>query len=205
MTIIFLIRHGENDFVKKGRLAGRLPDVHLNPRGQAQAQSLAIKLSGASVKAVYSSPLERALETAEPVAKALGQTVILRPGLIEMDIGDWQGEKLKGLYRHKLWKLVQWLPSRMQFPNGESFVTAQQRMVNEIEELAGQHAAKDLILCFSHSDPIKLVVAHYLGMPLDLFQRLAVSPASISVLQIGEGSHRLLALNIDLSFTLPQG
>lgn len=205
MPTFFLIRHGENEFVKKGRLAGRLPEVHLNPKGQSQAQALAIKLAGTPVSAIYSSPLERAMETAEPVAKALGKEIIQRPGLLEVNIGEWQGEKIKGLSRHKLWKLVQWVPSRMQFPGGETFVQAQQRMVNEFEELSRLHEPKDLVLCFSHSDPIKLVVAHYLGMPLDLFQRLAVSPASISVLHIGEGSSHLLALNIDLSFSLPKG
>jgi probable phosphoglycerate mutase len=204
MPVFLLIRHGENDYVKTGRLAGRIPGIHLNERGREQAQSLADKLAGSSVKAIYSSPLERALETAEPIAIALHQEIIIRPNLIEMDIGDWQQKKLKGLSRLKIWKTVQEAPSRMHFPNGESFAEAQFRISQELDTLASQHDPKDILVCVSHSDPIKLAVAHYLGLPLDLFQRLHVAPASITAIQIGEAGSHLLTLNYDLSFNLPK-
>jgi len=204
MPIVLLIRHGENDYIKKGRLAGRMPGVHLNKNGHQQAQALAERLAGAPIKAIYSSPLERALETAQPLAEALGLEIISRHGLIEVDFGEWQDQKLKGLGRSKLWKVVQQAPSRMRFPGGESFAEAQYRICREIDELASLHGEKDLFVCVTHSDPIRLAVAFYLGMPLDLFQRLSVSPASITALMIGETGSRLLTLNYDLSFTLPK-
>lgn len=206
MPVILLIRHGENDYVKKQLLAGRLPEVHLNTAGKAQAAALAEKLAAAPLKAVYSSPLERTVETAEPIARALNLEVILRSGLMEVDFGEWQGRKLKELSRMKLWKVVQAAPSRMVFPEGESFIQAQQRIVHELESLARRHAPEDLFACVSHSDVIKLALAYFIGLPLDMFQRLHVSPASISVLQLGDAGSRLLAMNYDpaMSFAQPE-
>lgn len=202
MPIILLVRHGENDYVKKGRLAGRLPGVNLNEKGRAQAQAVAERLAGAPIKAVYSSPMERAQQTAEPIAKALGLETITRPGLTEVDIGEWQDQKVKGLSRLKIWRVVQNRPSLMRFPGGESFVEAQFRICQEIQELAGLHDPKDILICVSHADPIKLAAAYFIGLPLDFFQRLNVSPGSITALHLGEGSSFLLTLNYDLSFTL---
>ena len=206
MSLLLLIRHGENDYVKKNRLAGRLPGVHLNDTGyqqaQAVAQSLAPKLKKASVKAVYSSPLERTMETSEPIAESLGVAIVPRPGLIETDYGDWQGKTLKDLRRRKLWKVVQNNPSLMRFPGGESFAETQTRICREIETLRTDHSEKDVIICVSHSDPIKLVVGFYLGLPLDFFQRLMIAPASITTLLINDSGSRLLNLNIDISLTL---
>lgn len=202
MPVVLLIRHGENEYVKKGRLAGRLPGVHLNEKGREQAKILAEKLTGAPIKAIYSSPLERTMETAEPIAKALGLEVIPRMGLVEVDVGKWQDKKLKRLSRHKLWRTVQTRPSIMRFPGGESFEEAQHRIYQEIDQLCSQYDAKDMFACVLHSDPIKLAVAYYIGLPIDLFQRLTVAPASISVLFVGKSDSRLLALNYDFSFRL---
>jgi probable phosphomutase (TIGR03848 family) len=204
MPVILLIRHGENDYVKKNRLAGRLPGVHLNQNGQKQAQALAENLVGAPVKAVYSSPLERALETAAPIGQVLGFEVQLRDGLIEVDFGDWQDQRIKALSRTKLWKIVQGAPSRMRFPNGETFAYAQHRIIQELEAIAGCHEPKDMVACVTHSDPIKLAVAYFLGMPLDTFQRLSVAPASISALYLGEMGSQLLRLNSEISITFPK-
>lgn len=195
MTEIYLIRHGENDFVGK-RLAGLLPGVHLNARGVQQAQALAEQLAPLRLKAVYASPLERAAETAAPIAKRQGLPVGTRPGLLEVDIGSWQGKTLKSLQKRKLWRDVQLAPSRTRFPEGESFVEAQSRVVREIEAIRSMHPApKDVVVCVSHADVIKLAVAHYIGLPLDLFQRLAVAPASISVLAFHGSMVRLVRLN----------
>jgi probable phosphoglycerate mutase len=183
-------------------MAGRLPGVHLNKKGREQAQALAEKLAGAPIKAIYSSPLERAVETAEPLAKTLGLDLTLRPGLMETDIGEWQGLKAKGLSRLKIWKIVQNRPSLLRFPGGESFLETQQRICQELFSLAAQHDPKDIFACVSHADPIKLAVAYFIGLPLDMFQRLAVSPASVTALMLGEGSSALLALNYDFSFNL---
>ncbi|MDH3944982.1 MAG: histidine phosphatase family protein, partial [Anaerolineae bacterium] len=171
MATILLIRHGQNDHVREGRLAGRLAGVHLNAAGREQATALADSLSGVPIKAVYSSPLERAMETAEPIATAKNLGVIPREGLLEVDIGEWSGRTLKQVRRTKLWKRVQENPSAARFPGGESFGEAQLRLAEEIQSIAGKHKSKDILVCVSHSDSIKLAAAYFLGLPLDLFQR----------------------------------
>lgn len=204
MATIMLIRHGENDYVKKGLLAGRLPGVHLNKNGQKQAQTLADRLKDAPIKAVYSSPMERAMETGAPLAQALGLEICPRPGLIEVDVGEWQDQKLKALRRLKQWKVVQFAPARFRFPGGETFAEGQHRICKELETLSGEHEPNDLVACVSHADPIRLAVAFYLGMPLDMFQRLVVSPASVTVLRLDELGAHVLTLNYEFSFTLPK-
>jgi probable phosphoglycerate mutase len=204
MTTIFLIRHAENDFVKKGRLAGRLPEVHLNENGFHQAHILAEELSNIPFKAVYSSPLERAVETANPIAEAQQLEVIIRQGLNEIDFGDWQNNTLKSLKRRKLWRVVQSTPSRVQFPDGESFADAQSRIVHELESLSALHGDKESILCVSHSDIIKLAIAYFAGMHIDMFQRIIISPASISTIQISAEDCKLVRINYEISFTIPK-
>lgn len=196
MTTILLIRHGQNDFVGTGKLAGHLPDVHLNEKGAAQAEALAANLKDMKLKAVCSSPLDRTMETAEPIARAQGLKVQPRPGLGEVDFGRWQGRTLKSLQKLKYWSVIQNTPSLARFPEGESFPEAQARIVAEIEALRLEHGSKkDVIACVSHSDMIKLAVAHYLGLPLDLFQKLVVQPASVSILSVGKKHIRLARLN----------
>ena len=195
MPAVLLVRHAENDYVRKGRLAGRLPGIHLNERGREQARKLAEALKGAPVRAVYSSPLDRTMETAEPIATARGLQVVERPGLVELDFGDWQDKTLKSLRQRKLWKTVQQRPSLMRFPNGEAFSEAQVRVAAEIDTLVQMHKPKDLIVCVSHSDLIKLALAYYLGLPLDLFQRIMVAPASISTLFFGDGHVQVVNIN----------
>ncbi len=202
MPVILLIRHGDNDYVKKHRLAGRMPGVHLNKKGQEQARLLAEKLGDMPIKAVYSSPLDRTMETAAPLAHALGLEVIPRAGLIETDFGEWQGESLKKLNRLKIWRVVQNRPSLMRFPGGETFAEVQLRYIRELESICSQYEPKDVVACVSHADPIRLAVAYYIGLPLDMFQRLSVLPGSISVLWIAEGNSQLLALNTDPAFRL---
>lgn len=198
MPTVLLVRHGENDYVKKNRLAGRLPGVHLNDHGRNQAESLAGALKDAPIKAVYSSPLERTMETAAPIAAVKGLEIIERPGLIELDMGDWQDQSLASLRRLKLWKVVQNRPSLMRFPNGETFAEAQQRIAAEINAIAAQHKPKDLVVCVSHSDLIKLAVAYFMGLPLDMFQRLIVAPASLSTLHFGENHVSVVNVNLPL-------
>jgi probable phosphomutase (TIGR03848 family) len=203
MPLVLLVRHGENDYVKKKRLAGRQPGVHLNKKGQQQAQAVAERLRSSPIKAVYTSPMERAHETALPIAAALGLQPVVREGLLETDIGNWTGEPIKKVSRLKLWKVVQGAPSLLRFPGGESFAQTQHRIVLELEALCSQHEPDDIFVCVSHADPIKLAVAYYIGLPLDQFQRLALAPASITALHIGEMGSHLLTLNYDLGFTLP--
>ncbi|HKJ28482.1 MAG TPA: histidine phosphatase family protein [Anaerolineales bacterium] len=204
MPIILLIRHGENEYVKKGRLAGRKEGVHLNDKGRAQAQALADALAKAPIKAVYASPLDRTMETAAPLAAAHKLEVVPRQGLLEVDFGDWQDKTLKQLARRKLWKVVQNAPAQMTFPGGESFAQAQLRIANELIELAAQHKAKDMIACVGHSDMIKLAAAYFIGLPLDLFQRLMVMPASVTTLMLSPNhGGRLINLN-HVPYQLPE-
>jgi len=198
MTTVLLIRHAENEYVKKGRLAGRLPGVNLNEHGLEQARMLAEKLAQLPLNAIYSSPLERAMQTAEPLAKSHQLEIIQRPGLLETDYGEWEDKTLKALRRRKLWRLVQFAPTHMRFPGGESFAEIQLRISQEIQELCSQHSEKHVIACVSHADPIKLAIAYFLGIPLDLFQRISISPASITSLQVGEYGAHILNINYAL-------
>ena len=194
MTLLLLIRHGENEYTRKGKLAGWTPGVSLNEAGQKQAAALAERLKDAPLKAVYSSPLERARETAAPLAAAHKLNVSVMDGLGEVRYGQWQGQSLKRLARTRLWRTVQGLPSAMQFPGGETFRAVQSRAVEAVEGIVRAHP-KAAVAVVSHGDVIKLVVAHYLGLPLDLFQRLSISTASVTVLRLGQGGPHLVKLN----------
>ncbi|MCJ7567535.1 MAG: histidine phosphatase family protein [Anaerolineales bacterium] len=196
MTTFYLIRHGHNDFVEKRKLAGRMPDVHLSAEGHRQAEALVQILSSVKFKAIYASPLERAVETATPLASDQGLEIIIREGLLEIDYGSWQGQSLKALRRRKLWPIIRNSPSLARFPEGESFPEAQARVVAELEALRSLHRGKKgNIACVFHADPIKLAIAHYLALPLDLFQRITISPASTSTLAVSDSSIRIIGLN----------
>ncbi len=197
-----LIRHGENDYLKKGRLAGRLPGVHLNEHGREQASAIADSLKKLPIRAIHASPLERAVETAEPLAQALSLQMQLHPELLDTDVGDWQDMPLKNLRRLALWKQVQENPSRMRFPGGESFLEQQVRLVNEIESILAGAGKKDMLAVVFHADPIKLVLAHYIGLPLDKFQNLGVAPGSVSILVTGKTGSYLAAMNLRPPFVL---
>ena len=132
MTVVYLIRHGQNDFVKQGKLAGRLPGVHLNDVGRDQVARVAAALKSAKLQAIYSSPLERAAETAAPIAAAQGLEVVSLEGLSEVNIGRWQGLSLRAARRRKLWPTIQYAPSLARFPEGESFLEAQARIVDAL-------------------------------------------------------------------------
>jgi probable phosphoglycerate mutase len=195
MPLLLLIRHGENEYVKTGKMAGRLPGVHLNERGRQQAADLAKALADVPLKAIYSSPLERAVETAGPIADGRKIEIQLRPELMDNDIGKWQGRSLKALSRLKKWKIVQQAPSRFTFPEGESFPQTQTRIASCLDEIAASHKPKDVVAVVFHADPIKLAVAHYLGMPLDHFQRLGCDTGSVTVLYVSEMGAHLIKLN----------
>jgi probable phosphoglycerate mutase len=203
MPIFLLIRHGENEYVKTGRMAARLPGVHLNDRGREQAAALAACLKEAPLAAIYSSPLERAMETAAPIASERGLPIKQIPGLMDTDVGDWAGQELKKISKLPEWKTVQNQPSRFRFPGGESFLELQTRLIGEFEALASAHKREDLVAVVFHADPIKLVTAYYLGMPLDHFQRLACDTGSVTILGLGEHGVMLIKQNLTPPFTLP--
>jgi probable phosphoglycerate mutase len=195
MTLLLLIRHGENDYVKTGKMAGRLPEAHLNQQGQDQAQALSDALKDVPLKAIYSSPLERALETAAPIASARSLEIIPEPDLLDVNVGKWQGKSLKVLRLMKAWKIVQHAPSRFRFPEGESFLESQTRIVAALERINQKHKPQDVIAVVFHADPIKLAVAHFIGLPLDHFQRLSCDTGSVTALHVNEAGANLVRLN----------
>ena len=147
------------------------------------------------------------METAQPLAELLGLPVVPCEGLIEVNFGAWQGKTMKQMARLKLWKTVQEKPSLMAFPQGETFVQAQQRIVGALAALAARHADDEIVACFSHSDAIKLAIAHFLGMPLDNFQRTGVDPCSLTALHLPkEGRPYLGFINqrMGLEFKRPE-
>ncbi len=191
MPIFLLIRHGDNDPMRK-YLVGRSPGVHLNEKGQQQAQNLARMLADVPLAAVFSSPLERALETAKPIAESKGLEVQERPGLTELNYGAWMGHSFRQLQRTKLWKQLRVDPSEVRFPEGESICEAQERAVAELEALALLFQDKDLVACVTHGDIVRLLVAHYLEMPLKAYQKLAVHTASVTVLALDKEKRAFL-------------
>ena len=193
-TFILLIRHGENEYVATHKLAGRTPGVRLNEKGCQQAQALAGYLADQPLDAIYSSPLDRCLETAEPLAGRRGLALAVEPGLVEVDYGSWQGADLRELSKLPEWSQVQHYPSVFRFPGGETLREVQSRAVGAIERLRTLHEGQVLAL-FSHGDIIRTALAHYLGVPIDLFQRLAIATASVSVLGFFDGRPMVLAVN----------
>lgn len=195
MTTILLIRHAVNDWVTTGKLAGWTPGVHLNDEGKAQAAALGKRLATQPLQAIYSSPLERTLETAAAIAAHHNRLEVQPlPGVGEVQFGRWQGEKIAKLARRKMWRVIQFVPSRAYFPEGETMRTAQARAVNAIESLAQKHP-RGTVAVVSHSDVIKMALAHYLGAHLDLFQRIMVSPASLSIVELGFGRPTVVQVN----------
>lgn len=184
-TLLLLVRHGETPTTGMV-LPGRAPGLHLSDRGRVQAERVAERLSGLPVDALYSSPLERACETAEPTAARTGLGVKHDDGLLECEFGEWTGAAIAELAGLPEWQTVQHSPSAFRFPDGESFPEMQARIVGAIEALCAAHAG-GVIVCFSHADPIKAAVAHALGTPLDLFQRIVISPGSVSAISFVEG------------------
>ncbi len=227
VPVLLLIRHATNDFVKTGRLPGHIANIHLNAEGKAQAESLGRSLKNQKLDAVYASHLERAIETAWRVAAPHGLSITVRPDLADTDTGDLTGRLTQELGNapdtRDLWKVVQTKPSEACFPNGECLAGMQQRVVAALEDIAAQHPDPEpppadakqqegtvsagaplqpnlplpVLAVVMHADPIRAALAHFLGMPFDNFQRLSISPASISAVMIGTDSkagHRFVSV-----------
>jgi probable phosphoglycerate mutase len=193
-TTIVLVRHGQTPSTGSV-LPGRAPGLHLSETGHQQARRAAERLVGLSgLAAIYHSPLERARETAAPIATALDMRSRVERGLIECDFGDWTGQRLDRLAKLPEWTSVQRTPSTFRFPNGESFADMQHRMVTTLERLRDRHRGQTVI-CVSHADPIKAAVAHAMGVHLDLFQRIVISTCSVSVLAWHGGGPVSLTVN----------
>ena len=193
-TLVLLVRHGQTPTTGK-ILPGRATGLHLADTGRQQADKVAERLAGfRNVDAVYASPLERARETAAPIARALNLRVRIERGLLECDFGDWTGAELKKLMKKPEWTTVQRAPSTFRFPNGESFTEMQTRMVSTLDRLVERHRGRTIV-CVSHADPIKAAVAHAMGTHLDLFQRVVIGTCSVSAVAYSTGGPVVLTVN----------
>ena len=207
-TLVLFIRHGTTPTTGKV-LPGRASGLHLADRGRVEADAVAERLAvwvggdgsgkkpgrgSPRVAAVYSSPLERTQETAGPIAKRLGLSIAIEPGLVECDFGEWTGVELRALYKLPEWSAVQRYPSGFQFPGGESFVEMRARVAATVNELRRRHAG-EVVVAVSHADPIKAVVSDALGAHLDLFQRIAVSPCSVTAISYQRTGPVILTVN----------
>ncbi len=193
-TTIILVRHGQTPTTGI-KLPGRAKGLHLSDAGNEQAAAVAMRLDALKrIDAIYSSPLERARETAAPTAKRRAMSVTINKGLLECEFGDWTGADLKDLYKLSEWPTVQRYPSGFRFPNGESFSEMQTRIVSALAVLKERHLG-GVVLCFSHADPIKAAVADALGTHLDLFQRISISTCSVTAITYGPMGPNVLTVN----------
>jgi probable phosphoglycerate mutase len=191
-ALVLLIRHATAEY-KPGRLYGWTPGVHLSAQGRDEAKMLAGRLEGVRLKALYSSPLERCVETAEAIAGGRRLDVKIVEKLGEVRYGSWQGRTYRSLVKTPLWRTVQLVPSQATFPGGESLLELQRRGVEAIEDIRRAHR-RGVVAAVSHADMIKAILAHYLGLHLDLFQRINVEPASVSAIALGNGFPRVLRI-----------
>jgi probable phosphomutase (TIGR03848 family) len=185
MTTIFLIRHGLTGQTGT-TLYGQTPGIDLDHRGRAQAEDLAERLRPVKLTAIYSSPLERCVQTVEPLAAAQRLTVIPRDGLIEMDAGAWTGRRLTSLRKLKAWKEVQTAPSAFRFPEGEGFAEALERVTVEVQAIARRHR-RGRVAIATHGDIARILIGYLSGAPLDAFQRIVIDTASVSVVTMNGG------------------
>jgi probable phosphoglycerate mutase len=221
-TLVILVRHGATATTGK-ELPGRAPGLHLSDVGERQAKVAATRIAAFNgpdhpdqdtkdaskpdgkakadgkrperrITAVYASPLERTQETAAPIAEAVGCEITTDDGLLELDIGDWTGLKLADAFKKPEWRAIQRYPSSFRFPGGESFAEMQARMVDTLARLRAAHPGQ-AIVAVSHADPIRVAVAHAMGTHLDLFQRVVVSPCSLTAIALSDDGPTVLTVN----------
>jgi probable phosphomutase (TIGR03848 family) len=192
-TRLVLVRHAVTAHTGP-LLSGRMAGIDLSEKGVGQADATAQRLAKLMIAAVYASPIERTTQTAQRIAAQHGLEVQALPGVIEADYGDWTGGKIADLAKTDLWKTVQRAPSRARFPGGESLAEMQTRMVTALEAVVGRHPG-ELVVVVSHADPIKAAIAHYTGVHLDLFQRIVVSPASVTVFELSAHGAAMVKCN----------
>jgi probable phosphoglycerate mutase len=193
MAYFYFVRHGFNDYLGKG-LAGRLPGVHLNEQGRREAEKLALALADKGIERIISSPLERARETAAPLAKRLGLEIEISEGILEIGFGEWTGKSMAELDKSDHWKLFNAYRSGTRIPGGENMIEVQTRVVATLDKL--RRESTKCFALFSHGDPIRLALAYYLGVPLDLFTRIEISPGSYSLLRLEEWGAQILCMNV---------
>jgi probable phosphomutase (TIGR03848 family) len=193
-TVVLLVRHGLTPTTGI-KLPGRAPGLHLSEEGRRQAEAAAERIKTVpKLAAVYSSNLERARETAAPIARSHGLALRIDRDLADLDIGTWTGLTLKQAARRPEWEAVQRNPSGFRFPGGESFPEMQARITSALGRLVGRHPGQ-IVVAVSHADPIKAAVAQALGTPLDLFQRIMIAPSSVTAVAYRRAGPAVLTVN----------
>lgn len=199
-TLVLLVRHGHTPTTGK-LLPGRAPGLHLSEKGIEQAAVVAERIATLrDVHAIYTSPLERTRETAAPIARARGLRAKADRGLLEADIGDWTGMELKTVSRKEEWKQVQRYPSGFRFPGGESFTEMLARAAGAVDRIQLDHRGQTVVVV-SHADVIKAVVAHALGVHLDLMQRVSIAPCSVSAVAFSDLGPMVLTVGSTAALT----
>lgn len=193
MPIFLLIRHGETDYVDEV-LAGRI-DAPLTEFGRRQAQYLAEVLGQKPIRAIYSSPMCRAVETAQPLAEALHLFVEMDPTLTQVDFGEWQGLSFDELTKREDWQAFKKDPSSVRCPGGENMAAVRHRVMLGLQRIASGYEDDDLLGVFAHGSIIRSAIAFFLDMPLEAMNRLTIGTASVSALQVSDHRVRLLQLN----------
>ena len=191
MSRFYLIRHGTVDGIND-RIYGRAAGIHLTAKGRAQAEAVGRQLGEADLEAIYSSPLERARETAEAICQRTKVTVAIEPDLNEIDFGRWTNCRFDDLRADPEWQRFNLFRSSAGAPGGELMLAAQARVVGAIERLRRQH---ERVAIVSHGDVIRALVAHYLGFNLDFIHRLRIDPGSITVLEVDERGAQFTLIN----------
>ena len=193
MTTFALIRHAAH--ARLGHtIVGRAPGVQLSPAGLGEAGALAERLEGSPIRALYSSPLERARATAAPIAARLGIKVQIADELNEIDFGDWTNRTLADLHDLEEWRWFNGFRSSSRIPHGEAMIEVQGRILGLVDRLCAAYP-EQMVALVSHGDVIKATLAHYLGVPLDLFQRIEISPASVSIVRVERYGPAVLLVN----------
>jgi probable phosphomutase (TIGR03848 family) len=193
LTTFLLVRHASHDLME-GTLAGHMPGVYLSAQGQQQAQQMADRMAALPIVAIYSSPLARTLQTAAPLASRLNLPVQASVGFAEIDFGEWTGKRFDELAADPRWRDWNTFRSSSGLPNSGLMLEVQVRAVATVQGLCQQHPDQ-VVVIVSHSDVIKAVIAHYMGVHLDLFQRIEISPASISLIAVSSWGARVIRLN----------
>jgi len=193
-TTFHLIRHASYGLLGQA-LGGRSPGHRLTEQGRRETGVLAEGLVSRPIAIVATSPLERTRETAEAIARRLGIEVVVEPGLIEIDFGEWTGMRFDHLHDKQDWQIFNQFRSTVAPPGGETMLAAQSRALDAVRRLRERSPGQEIVVV-SHADIIKALLAHFLGVPLDLFQRLEIAPASRSVLRLFEADVRVDAVNL---------
>jgi broad specificity phosphatase PhoE len=193
MTTLLLVRHGETDAVK-GSLTGWKAGFHLNNTGREQARRLAQCLSELKVNAIYTSPLERAVETATIIGEPHGLSPTVREQLGDLRFGEWEERTFEELRRDPRWERFNSKRSLIRAPGGELMIEVQARMVDEVETLRERHV-NETVAVVSHLDPLRSLIAHYLGIPLDFLLRFELNVGSVSVVRHFEEQPHVICLN----------